>query len=160
MQQIDTGHFDSALAKKIIGSVNKIVKEVYEVDQELVGLKANVFELRQNRSAVDDPDMNRVDEIRINMRGIIVTSSVETLKKIEGSRLANLCEQVLMKPGKTIFIDRESGPFKQVLTYLESNQKQLPLGVTNEEKRLVEEELKHWQITTLDFEHATCKNLL
>ena len=46
MQQIDTGHFDSSLAKKIIGSVNKIVKEVYEVDQELVDLKANIFELR------------------------------------------------------------------------------------------------------------------
>ena len=94
MQQIDTGHFDSSLAKKIIGSVNKIVKEVYEVDQELVDLKANIFELRQNRSAVDDPDMNRVDEIRVNMRGTIVTSSVETLKKIEGSRLADLWEQI------------------------------------------------------------------
>ena len=43
MQQIDIGHFDSSQAKKIIGSVNKIVKEVYDVDQEFVELNANIF---------------------------------------------------------------------------------------------------------------------
>ena len=46
MQQIDIGHFDSSQEKKIIGSVNKIVKEVYDVDQELVELNANIFELK------------------------------------------------------------------------------------------------------------------
>ena len=75
---------------------------------------------------VQDPTLQRLNEIRISMKGTVVKSSVETLKKIAGSKLAALCTQAELNPDKSITVDREAMPFEQMLQYLNSDQKFLP----------------------------------
>ena len=60
------------------------------------------------------------------MKGTVVKSSAETLKKIAVSKLAVLCTQAELNPDKRIIIDRDVEPFKHMLEYLQSDQKLLP----------------------------------
>ena len=96
----------------------------------------------------------------INMKGTVITSSLETLKKVEGSKLALMCEQEQIKLTKSMFIDREAGPFMELLAYLQTDQSYLPNVPTSLEKKLIEDEFKFWEITNLDYELATSNNFL
>ena len=75
---------------------------------------------------VQDPPLQRLNEIRISMNGTVVKSSAQTLKKIVGSKLAALCSRAELNPHKIMTVDRDAEPFKHVLQYLESDQKLLP----------------------------------
>ena len=55
-----------------------------------------------------------------------------------------------------IYLDREPEIFKNVLDYLRSDRKYLPNDISLDQKKKVELELKHWNITKLDYTLATC----
>ena len=55
-----------------------------------------------------------------------------------------------------IYVDREPEIFKNVLDYLRSDRKYLPNDISMDKKKKVEIELKHWNITKLDYSLATC----
>lgn len=59
-----------------------------------------------------------------------------------------------------IFLDRDAKTFQHVLSYLRSDQKFLPSDISTDDKKLIETELKHWKITSLNYEHATSQHLL
>ena len=80
---------------------------------------------------------------------------MQTLKRVSDSKLANLCYNPPLNQEGAFVIDRDPAIFKHVLKYLQSGRKYLPPQIAPNEKSLVEKELKHWELTTLNYNLAT-----
>ena len=78
------------------------------------------------------------------MSGQELSTSFVNLSKVHGSKLNRICILARKKPNESIFVDRRPVIFKSVLAYLEADRKHLPDDVSDDMKKEVEQEFKHW----------------
>jgi hypothetical protein len=92
---------------------------------------------------------NNTDVLHLIVGGQNFTVGRNLLTQVKGSKMADLfssMQQLKMVEGNQIFLDRDPEAFNNVLRYLRTNRKFLPADSDQNLRKLVELEIKYWEV--------------
>ena len=136
----DTEQIQSPIISSIVNDLSNAIRNLKLLDQELNGSES--ARLVRQQPMTHEPASGQL--VKLDVSGMRFHSTLETLKSVSGSKLANLCYNPPLNEQGAFALDRDPTIFKHVLKYLQSDRKFFPPQITPNEKSLIEQESKYW----------------